>query len=90
MNIPIDGSHPIYYEMRSPGLMHGVFLRNSNGMDVVLSESSLTYKVIGGQLSDVDSRHHFHKTTCVRMWCNQLQLLVNPHRCPGLLLLSRS
>ncbi|KAF9581414.1 hypothetical protein BGW38_001583 [Lunasporangiospora selenospora] len=48
---PVDenlyGSHPFHLEMRN-GLAHGVFLRNSNGMDVMLSSKKLTYKVIGG------------------------------------------
>ncbi|KAF9296133.1 hypothetical protein BGZ74_010460 [Mortierella antarctica] len=48
---PVDenvyGSHPFYLEMRN-GTAHGVFLRNSNGMDVIISPAKLTYKVIGG------------------------------------------
>ncbi|KAG0087450.1 hypothetical protein BGZ93_010954 [Podila epicladia] len=48
---PVDenvyGSHPFYLEMRN-GAAHGVFLRNSNGMDVIISPAKLTYKVIGG------------------------------------------
>lgn len=43
-----DGSHPFYLEQRTSGFAHGVFLRNSNGMDVILQPTSLTYKVIGG------------------------------------------
>ena len=46
------GSHPLYLEMRN-GSAHGVFLLNSNAMDVQLENSppntaSLTYKTIGG------------------------------------------
>ena len=44
----IDGSHPFYLDLRENGSSHGVFLKNSNGMDVVLGKKSLTYKVIGG------------------------------------------
>ncbi|KAG0311380.1 hypothetical protein BG000_006685, partial [Podila horticola] len=44
---PVDenvyGSHPFYLEMRN-GTAHGVFLRNSNGMDVIISPAKLTYK----------------------------------------------
>lgn len=46
----IDGSHPFYMDLRKNGLAHGVFLKNSNGMDVELKETSLQYKVIGGKL----------------------------------------
>ncbi|RHZ86672.1 hypothetical protein Glove_48g60 [Diversispora epigaea] len=43
------GSHPYYVELRN-GKAHGVFLLNSNGMDVIYEEEKLTYKVIGGIL----------------------------------------
>lgn len=46
------GSHPIYFDHRSNGNTHGVFLLNSNGMDIKLNtesgKSSLEYNVIGG------------------------------------------
>ena len=45
-----DGSHPFYMEMRKGGLAHGVFLRNSDPMDVILSDNALQYKIIGGKL----------------------------------------
>ena len=46
----VDGSHPFYLELKSSsGQAHGVYLRNSNGMDVVLDTHSLTYHVIGGE-----------------------------------------
>lgn len=47
------GNHPVYFEHRMTGT-HGVFLLNSNGMDVKLNKttsgSSLEYNVIGGVL----------------------------------------
>ncbi|KAG2177631.1 hypothetical protein INT44_008145, partial [Umbelopsis vinacea] len=44
---PVDenvyGSHPFYVGLQD-GLAHGVFLRNSNGMDIVMSGGKLVYK----------------------------------------------
>lgn len=53
-NQPLYGSHPIYIEMRN-GKAHGVFLSNSNGMDVKINQTSdasqyLEYNTIGGVL----------------------------------------
>ncbi|KAF9043930.1 alpha-glucosidase [Panaeolus papilionaceus] len=50
----IYGNHPVYFEHRSTG-SHGVFLLNSNGMDIKLRNGepggpSLEYNVIGGVL----------------------------------------
>lgn len=45
------GSHPFYLDVRQGGRSaHGVFLLNSNAMDVVLSQDRLQYHVIGGIL----------------------------------------
>ncbi|KAG0253564.1 hypothetical protein BG011_006309 [Mortierella polycephala] len=49
VNENLYGSHPFHLEMRN-GVAHGVFLRNSNGMDVIISPKKITYKVIGGVL----------------------------------------
>lgn len=50
---PVDqnvyGTHPFHLEMRN-GNAHGVFLRNSNGMDVLITPKRITYKAIGGIL----------------------------------------
>ncbi|KAM3580594.1 hypothetical protein VKS41_007252 [Umbelopsis sp. WA50703] len=50
---PVDenvyGSHPFYLGLAN-GRAHGVFLHNSNGMDIVMSGNKITYKVIGGVL----------------------------------------
>ncbi|GJE88081.1 glycoside hydrolase family 31 protein [Phanerochaete sordida] len=46
------GNHPIYFEHRTTGT-HGVFLLNSNGIDVKINDTagtSLEYNVIGGVL----------------------------------------
>lgn len=48
------GSHPIYIEMRD-GQAHGVFLSNSNGMDIKFNQTAedgqyLEYNTIGGVL----------------------------------------
>jgi len=42
------GSYPFYVEMSSSGQAHGAMLMNSNGMDVELLDTSLTFKTIGG------------------------------------------
>ncbi|KJE94142.1 lysosomal alpha-glucosidase [Capsaspora owczarzaki ATCC 30864] len=43
------GAHPFYIEQRADtGKAHGVFFRNSNGQDVTLSGTSLTFRSIGG------------------------------------------
>lgn len=43
------GEHAVYFEHRTTGT-HGVFLLNSNGMDIKLRTGSLEYNVIGGML----------------------------------------
>ncbi|PPQ96021.1 hypothetical protein CVT25_013883 [Psilocybe cyanescens] len=43
------GNQPVYFEHRTTGT-HGVFLLNSNGMDIKLSKDALEYNVIGGVL----------------------------------------
>ncbi|RDB19429.1 putative alpha/beta-glucosidase agdC [Hypsizygus marmoreus] len=46
------GNHPIYFDHRTTGT-HGVFLLNSNGMDIKLTNAggtALEYNVIGGVL----------------------------------------
>jgi alpha-glucosidase (family GH31 glycosyl hydrolase) len=45
------GSHPFHMEVQaSNGAAHGVFMRSSNGMDVLLGTNALTYKIVGGIL----------------------------------------
>ena len=50
-NTNLYGNHPVYFEHRPTGT-HGVFLLNSNGMDIKINQSdavtSLEYNMIGG------------------------------------------
>ncbi|KAI9142766.1 glycosyl hydrolases family 31-domain-containing protein [Paraphysoderma sedebokerense] len=48
-NENVYGHHPFYMELKN-GKTHGVFLCSSNGMDIVLRDGKLTYKIIGGVL----------------------------------------
>ena len=48
----LQGSHPVYFDHRSTGT-HGVFLKNSNGMDININrtesgEQYLQFNSIGG------------------------------------------
>lgn len=50
-DVNLYGSHPFYLEFRpKTGHSHGVFLLNSNAMDVVLDNNQLVYRTIGGVL----------------------------------------
>eukprot|EP00775_Hariotina_reticulata_P010104 gene10104-10260_t len=49
-NVNLYGSHPFYLQVNADGSSHGVFFRNSNGMDFILNATSLTYRTIGGIL----------------------------------------
>ncbi|KAB0356151.1 hypothetical protein FD754_000307 [Muntiacus muntjak] len=50
-NVNLYGSHPFYLVLEDGGLAHGVFLLNSNAMDVVLQPSpALSWRSTGGIL----------------------------------------
>lgn len=44
------GSHPFYMVLRTDGTSHGVFLLNSNAMNIVVTGDSLNFHVVGGIL----------------------------------------
>lgn len=47
--LPLYGSHPFYMQLRATDA-HGVFLLNSNALDVVVSDSALAFQATGGVL----------------------------------------
>lgn len=47
-NVNLYGSFPYYLQMSASGKAHGALLLNSNGIDAVLTSTSLTFKTIGG------------------------------------------
>lgn len=48
-NTNLYGAHPFYLMMENDGKSHGVFLLNSNAMDVILQPSpAITWRTIGG------------------------------------------
>ncbi|GFY49527.1 lysosomal alpha-glucosidase [Trichonephila inaurata madagascariensis] len=50
-NYPLYGSHPFYLSLENDGSANGVFLLNSNAMDVILQPTpAITFRPIGGIL----------------------------------------
>lgn len=49
-DIDLYGSYPFYMDVRKQGLVHGVQLVNSNGMDCVYGDEALSFRIIGGVL----------------------------------------
>ncbi|KAJ2234710.1 hypothetical protein H4R99_001905 [Coemansia sp. RSA 1722] len=43
----VYGSHSVYMELRQ-GMFHGAYLHNSHGMDIVLANEAIQYRVLGG------------------------------------------
>lgn len=49
--INLYGSHPFYLVMENDGKSHGVFLKNSDPMEVILQPApAITFRVLGGVL----------------------------------------
>ena len=44
----VYGVHPFYTHIEESGQAHGVFLLNSNALEVVATKTSLTYRSVGG------------------------------------------
>ncbi|KAJ2653614.1 hypothetical protein IWW40_000308 [Coemansia sp. RSA 1250] len=71
------GSHAVYMELRN-SKFHGCYLHNSHGMDVVLSDGSLQYRVIGGTLD----LYFFAGPTALDVVDQYTQLIGRPNRIP--------
>ncbi|EGG14422.1 alpha-glucosidase [Cavenderia fasciculata] len=74
-NINLYGSHPFYMQLLPNGNANGVFMLNSNAMDVVLQPNSLTYKIVGG----IIDLFIFTGPTPVSVVQQYAQLIGNPH-----------
>lgn len=53
--LTLSSDHPIYFDHRASGHSHGVFFLNSNGVDIVINQTTkgqqyLEYNVLGGVL----------------------------------------
>lgn len=49
-DVNLYGAHPFYMSVDPDGTSHGVFLLNSNAIEVALNPASLTFRVLGGVL----------------------------------------
>ncbi|XP_064651358.1 lysosomal alpha-glucosidase-like isoform X1 [Lineus longissimus] len=49
-NTNLYGTHPFFIGIEEDGDAYGVFLLNSNAMDIIISGSTITYRTIGGIL----------------------------------------
>lgn len=49
-NVNLYGSHPFFLGLNTKGKAHGVFLLNSNGMDMTFEDGYVAYQAIGGIL----------------------------------------
>ncbi|EIE26263.1 hypothetical protein COCSUDRAFT_64412 [Coccomyxa subellipsoidea C-169] len=49
-DLNLYGSHPFVLEVREDGSAHGMLLFNSNGMDAVVTEDKVSWRVTGGVL----------------------------------------
>ena len=48
VDIPLYSTYPVIMDMRKGGIVNGVLLMNSNGMDILYEKKFMTYKLIGG------------------------------------------
>lgn len=52
-------------DLRQSGMAHGVYMRNSNGMDVNYGDGFLSYRMIGGDALLLDYVEMFNMYVCM-------------------------
>nr|XP_022907549.1 lysosomal alpha-glucosidase-like [Onthophagus taurus] len=78
-NANLYGSHPFYLVMEQTGNSHGVFLLNSNAMDIILQPTpAITYRTIGGVLDF----YYFLGPTPSNVISQYTELIGRPHLPP--------
>ncbi|KAJ1949038.1 hypothetical protein EC988_004930, partial [Linderina pennispora] len=73
----VYGSHSVYMELRN-GKFHGTYLHNSHGMDIVLANSTIQYRVLGGTADF----YFFSGPTALDVIDQYTRLVGRPNRIP--------
>ncbi|KAJ2726702.1 hypothetical protein GGI07_000426 [Coemansia sp. Benny D115] len=71
------GSHTVYMELRN-GNFHGTYLHNSHGMDIVMKDNTIEYRVLGGTADF----YFFNGPTALDVIDQYTQLVGRPHQVP--------
>ncbi|KAJ2803194.1 hypothetical protein H4R20_002988, partial [Coemansia guatemalensis] len=74
----VYGSHTVYMELRENGNFHGAYLHNSHGMDIVLANRTIQYRVLGGT-ADL---YFFAGPTALDVISQYTELVGRPSRIP--------
>ncbi|KAJ2611187.1 hypothetical protein H4S08_003272 [Coemansia sp. RSA 1365] len=74
----VYGSHTVYMELRENGHFHGAYLHNSHGMDIVLRNKIIQYRVLGGT-ADL---YFFGGPTALDVISQYTELVGRPSRIP--------
>ncbi|KAJ1935810.1 hypothetical protein EC988_008373, partial [Linderina pennispora] len=73
----VYGSHSIHMELRN-GKFHGAYLHNSHGMDIVLANNTIQYRVLGGTADF----YFFSGPTALDVIDQYTELVGRPNRIP--------
>ncbi|KAJ1934189.1 hypothetical protein FBU59_005780, partial [Linderina macrospora] len=73
----VYGSHTVHMELRN-GKFHGAYLHNSHGMDIVLANNTVQYRVLGGTADF----YFFNGPTALDVIDQYTELVGRPNRIP--------